>query len=167
MLANSFSNSDQTSAAGNQKVFGIEYAQYAKGEVEYIKHWDLGRKKSIAIRSFAGIAIPYGNGTSIPFSRSYFGGGSNDNRGWQAYGLGPGRSSSILDFNEANMKLAFSAEYRFNFFGDLDGALFSDVGNIWNVFDNVENTDFTFNGVKSFEDLVITSYSIHYTKLYE
>jgi len=157
LLANSFSNSDQTSAAGNQKVFGIEYAQYAKGEVEYIKHWDLGRKKSIAIRSFAGIAIPYGNGTSIPFSRSYFGGGSNDNRGWQAYGLGPGRSSSILDFNEANMKLAFSAEYRFNFFGDLDGALFSDVGNIWNVFDNVENTDFTFNGVKSFEDLAVGS----------
>lgn len=157
LLANNFNNSGETSASGNQKVFGIEYAQYAKGEVEYIKQWDLGRKQSIAIRSFAGIAIPYGNGTSIPFSRSYFGGGSNDNRGWQAYSLGPGKSQSILDFNEANMKLAFSAEYRFNFFGSLDGALFSDVGNIWNVFDNIENTDYTFNGIKSLEDLAVGS----------
>ena len=60
-----------------------------------------------------GIAIPYGNSTSIPFTRSYFAGGGNDNRGWQAYELGPGSSGGVLDFNEANFKITLNGEYRF------------------------------------------------------
>jgi outer membrane protein assembly factor BamA len=35
--------------------------------------------------------------------------------------------------------------------------LFSDFGNIWNVLDNVENDDFTFNGVSSLLDIAIGS----------
>ena len=140
---------------GNQTLLGVEYSQYIKPEADFIKHWDFGKKNVLAIRTFAGIAIPYGNANSIPFSRSYFGGGANDNRGWQAYSLGPGRSGAINDFNEANLKLAFSAEYRFNFFGQLNGALFADAGNIWNVFDNVDDPDYTFNGIKSLQDIAL------------
>lgn len=140
---------------GNETIFGIEYAQYIKTEFDYTKHWEFGKKKVFAIRTFAGIAIPYGNANSIPFSRSYFGGGSNDNRGWEAYSLGPGTSGSVNDFNEANFKLAFSAEYRFNFFGQLNGALFADAGNIWNVFDNVEDETYTFNGFQSLQDIAL------------
>lgn len=140
---------------GNETLLGVEYAQYVKPEADFIKHWDFGKKNVLAMRAFAGIAIPYGNANSIPFSRSYFGGGANDNRGWQAYSLGPGRSGAINDFNEANLKLAFSAEYRFNFFGQLNGALFADAGNIWNVFDNVDDPDYTFNGMKSLQDIAL------------
>jgi len=140
---------------GNETLLGVEYAQYVKPEADFIKHWDFGKKNVLAIRAFAGIAIPYGNANSIPFPRSYFGGGANDNRGWQAYSLGPGRSGAINDFNEANLKLAFSAEYRFNFFGQLNGALFADAGNIWNVFDNVDDPDYTFNGMKSLQDIAL------------
>lgn len=140
---------------GNETLLGVEYSQYIKPEADFIKHWDFGKKNVLAIRAFAGIAIPYGNANSIPFSRSYFGGGANDNRGWQAYSLGPGRSGAINDFNEANLKLAFSAEYRFNFFGQLNGALFADAGNIWNVFDNVDDPDYTFNGLGSLQDIAL------------
>ena len=140
---------------GNETLLGVEYSQYIKPEADFVKHWDFGKKNVLAIRTFAGIAIPYGNANSIPFSRSYFGGGANDNRGWQAYSLGPGRSGAINDFNEANLKLAFSAEYRFNFFGQLNGALFADAGNIWNVFDNVTDPDYTFNGLKSLQDIAL------------
>ncbi|MBD3583158.1 translocation and assembly module lipoprotein TamL [Flavobacterium selenitireducens] len=142
---------------GNNTIFDIEYSQYLKGEFEYIKHWDLRRKKVLAMRAFAGLAVPYGNSKSVPFSRSYFGGGSNDNRGWQSYSLGPGSSGGINDFNEANMKLAFSTEFRFNLFGDLHSAIFVDVGNIWNAFDNVEDTRYTFEGLKSLEDIAVGS----------
>lgn len=142
---------------GNRTLFDIEYSQYAKGEVEYIRHWDLRRKRVFAMRAFAGIAIPYGNSNSIPFSRSYFGGGSNDNRGWQSYGLGPGSSGGINDFNEANMKLAFSAEMRFNLFGDLNGAWFIDAGNIWNVLDNVKDPDYVFNGLEDLKKISVGS----------
>ncbi|NMH27204.1 BamA/TamA family outer membrane protein [Flavobacterium sp. SE-s28] len=142
---------------GNNTIFDIEYSQYLKGELEYIKHFDLGRKKVLAMRAFGGVAIPYGNANSIPFSRSYFAGGSNDNRGWQSYALGPGTSGAVNDFNEANMKIALNAEFRFHLFGDLYSAFFVDAGNIWNVLDNVEDERYTFNGLSSLTDLAIGS----------
>jgi outer membrane protein assembly factor BamA len=140
---------------GATTIFDVEYSQYFKTELEYIKHWDFKSQRIVAIRAFGGIAIPYGNSNSIPFSRSYFSGGSNDNRAWQPYSLGPGSSGGINDFNEANLKLGFSAELRFNLFGKLNGAIFSDVGNIWNVLDNVNNEASTFNGFKSLKDIAV------------
>ena len=141
-------------ANGNYQIFNLEYSEYIKTEFDFIKHWDLTREKVIAVRSFFGIAIPFGNSKSIPFSRSYFSGGSNDNRAWKPYGLGPGSSGAINDFNEANMKLAISAEFRFKILGDLKGALFADAGNIWNVLDNVTDPKYTF---KSLSDLKNTA----------
>ncbi len=140
---------------GEKTIFDVKYAQYIKGELDFIKHFDLRRGKVLAMRAFFGLAVPYGNASNIPFTRSYFGGGSNDNRGWQSYSLGPGRSGGLNDFNEANLKLAFSTEMRFNIFGKLNGALFADVGNIWNVFDDEDDPDLTFNGLESFKDLAL------------
>ena len=144
-------------------LFGIEYAQYIKTEFEYIKHLHLFKKSSLAFRFFGGIAVPYGNSNSVPFSRSYFAGGSKDNRGWQAYSLGPGASKSVNDFNEANLKLSLNLEYRFNIFNSLNGALFTDAGNIWNVFDNVEDEKLKFKGAKSFQELALgTGFGLRY-----
>ncbi|MEO4006986.1 BamA/TamA family outer membrane protein [Flavobacterium sp. CAU 1735] len=140
---------------GRKKFFNVEYSQYIKGEIDFIKNWDLGGKQVIAARAFTGLAIPYGNSNSIPFSRSYFGGGSNDNRAWQSYSLGPGRSGGLNDFNEANFKIALSAEYRFNIFNKLNGAFFADAGNIWNVFDNVTDEESVFEGFKSLQDIAL------------
>lgn len=138
-------------------VLNVDYSQYVKTEAEYIKHWDLGNNQVFATRVFGGIAIPYGNSDNIPFSRSYFAGGSNDNRGWQAYTLGPGRSGGINDFNEANMKIAASAEYRFRLLGKLGGAFFMDAGNIWNVLDNIEDEDYIFKDLNSLKDIAVGS----------
>lgn len=147
----------------NQTVFGVEYAQYIKTEFEYIKHLQLYKKSSLAFRFFGGVAVPYGNSNSVPFSRSYFAGGSNDNRGWQAYSLGPGSSLSVNDFNEANLKLSLNLEYRFNIFNSLNGALFTDAGNIWNVSDNVEDEKFKFKGEKSFQEIALgTGFGLRY-----
>ena len=141
----------------NSKFFEVQYSQYLKVEGEFIKLWDLHRKRILAIRSFVGIAIPYGNSDDIPFTRSYFAGGTNDNRGWQSYGLGPGASGGINDFNEANLKLAFSAELRFNMIGKLNGALFVDAGNIWNVLDNVDDEKAVFKNFNSLKNSAIGS----------
>ena len=142
---------------GSKTAFGVAFSQYIKTEFEYIKHWDLRRKKVLAAKAFCGVAIPYGNSNSVPFSRSYFAGGTNDIRAWQSYGLGPGKTGSINDFNEANMKLLFSTEFRFNIFQKLNGALFVDAGNIWNVSDIVTNTDAIFSGLKSLENIAVGS----------
>ena len=142
---------------GKKTVLDVAYSQYIKTEVDYVKYFDLGNKQVVAIRAFGGIAIPYGNSDNIPFSRSYFAGGTNDNRAWQSYRLGPGRSAGVNDFNEANMKLAFSAEYRFNVSGPWNLALFADAGNIWNVLDNTKDENMTFNGWSSLKDIAVGS----------
>lgn len=139
------------------ELFNVAFSQYVKTELDYVKYWDLGAKNVIAIRSFFGIAIPYGNSTNIPFAKSFFGGGANDNRAWSAYNLGPGSTQSVNEFNEANMKIALSAENRFNLFGALNGALFVDAGNIWNVLDDVDDDASTFNAISSIKDIAVGS----------
>jgi outer membrane protein assembly factor BamA len=145
------------------ELFGVAYSQYAKTEFDYIKHWSLGGDNVLALRSYFGIAIPYGNSTNIPFSKSFFAGGANDNRAWTAYNLGPGSSDSNNEFNEANMKLAFSLEYRYNLFGNVKGAFFIDAGNIWNALDDVEDKDAKFTGFSSLKDIAIgTGFGLRY-----
>ena len=140
------------------ELFNVEYSQYFKFENEYIKRWKIDKNNLIAIRTFAGIAIPYGNSNYIPFSQSYFGGGSNDIRAWTAYSLGPGVSAGRNDFNEANFKLLFNIEYRFAILGALKGALFTDAGNIWNVLDEFgDDKEVTFDGFKDLEQIAVGS----------
>jgi len=142
---------------GNHEIFNLEYSEYIKTEFDYIKHWDLTKEKVFAVRTFFGIAIPFGNSDNVPFSRSYFSGGSNDNRAWQPYALGPGSSGATDDFNEANMKIAISGEFRFKLLGSLKGALFADAGNIWNVLDNVVDEKSTFTGFGDLKDIALGS----------
>ncbi|WP_027395734.1 BamA/TamA family outer membrane protein [Aquimarina latercula] len=139
------------------EVFGVEFSQYAKTELDYIKHWDLGRKRVLAFRAFGGIALPFGNANSIPFARSFFGGGPNDNRAWLPYDLGPGSSGGRNEFNEANMKIALNLEYRYNILGSLNGAFFVDAGNIWNVLDSVEEEDAVFSSWDDIQEISVGS----------
>lgn len=156
-------SSNKVNATGKTTILDVAYSQYIKGEVDFVKYIDLGRQKIVALRAFAGLALPVGNSDNIPFSRSYFAGGTNDNRAWQSYRLGPGRSGGILDFNEANLKLALNAEYRFNVTGPWNVALFADAGNIWNAFDNITDEEMTFNGLKSLQDIALgTGLGIRY-----
>ena len=139
------------------ELFNVAYSQYIKTELDYIKHFDLGKNNVFALRSFFGIAIPYGNSTNIPFARSFFAGGANDNRAWTAYSLGPGSSETTNEFNEANLKIALSLEQRFNIFENLNGAIFIDTGNIWNTLDDVEDDNATFTSLDSLKDIAIGS----------
>ena len=147
----------QKNSNGKYEMFNVAYSQYAKVELDYIKHWSLGYKNVLAFRTFFGIAIPYGNSTNIPFSKSFFAGGANDNRAWSAYNLGPGSLETSNEFNEANLKIAVSAEQRFNLFGPLNGAIFVDTGNIWNVFDDIEQDEATLSGFDSLKDIAVGS----------
>jgi hypothetical protein len=148
---------------GNHEIFNLEYSEYIKTEFDYIKHWDLTKEKVFAVRTFFGIAVPFGNSDNVPFSRSYFSGGSNDNRAWQPYSLGPGSSGATDDFNEANMKIAISGEFRFKLLGSLKGALFADAGNIWNVLDNVVDEKSTFTGFGDLKDIALgTGFGVRY-----
>lgn len=132
-------------------------AQYFKTDIEYKKFWSVGLNSVFGIRSSLGLILPYGN-SDIPFTKSYFAGGSNDIRAWKSYELGPGSRNTGLEFNTGNLKLLTSAEYRFNVIGKVKGALFMDAGNIWEVTgEDFINEKTKFNSFSSLQDIAVGS----------
>ena len=156
-LLNQILKSSRTEKNENNQyeIAGVTPSQFVKTEINYIKHWQVSQKTVLAFRAFSGIAIPFGNANSIPFTRSYFSGGSNDIRGWKAYKLGPGSSNNMNEFNEANFKLTLNLEYRFPFLNNMNGAFFLDAGNIWNIFDNINDPAYRFDGLKDLNEIAI------------
>ena len=147
---------------GESVIFDVPFSQYLKLETSYIKHLEINNQ-ILAFRGFFGAAVPYGNSKNIPFNRSFFGGGAYDNRAWEVYRLGPGSSNTGNEFNEANLKLAFNLEYRFDVFGSLKSALFIDAGNIWNLNDNINDSARSFDGFKDLSELAIgTGFGFRY-----
>ncbi len=141
-----------------KSIFGLPIAQYIKTELEYKKHWNLYNNNHLVFRAFVGAAIPFGNSTEIPFSRSYRAGGSNDIRAWKTFDLGPGSSLSNLDFNIGNLKLVSNFEYRFKIINSFYSALFIDAGNVWDLTNSkLTNKQAKFKGFNSLEEIAIGS----------
>ena len=157
LLSNFLTGKNKLNSEGLKTISDLPFSQFFKSEISYIKHWDLGVNSTIATRYFLGFAIPYGNSENIPFSESFFGGGSNDNRAWEVYRLGPGSSGATDEFNEGNFKIALNFEYRFKMFGRFNGALFTDIGNIWNLLDDTNDSARKFDGFKDLSELAIGS----------
>ena len=142
----------------DKKTFlNIPLAQYFKTDIEYKKFWNAGNNSVFGFRSFLGAIITYDN-SDIPFTKSYFAGGSNDIRAWQTYELGPGSRNSGLEFNTGSFKFLTSAEYRFDVFSRLKGALFIDAGNIWDISgSSFVDEKSKFTGFESLKDIAIGS----------
>ena len=128
----------KTNSNGQNTLFGIAYAQYAKMDVDYTHLFKFDEHNTLAAHIGLGIAYPYGNSKILPFEKRYFSGGANSVRGWTVRGLGPGKfkgKDGRIDFinQTGDMKLDFNLEYRTHMFWKLDGAVFVDAGNIWTL----------------------------------
>ncbi len=125
-----------TDTAGNrfQTVGGIRYAEFLKFDSDMRWRKIIHSKSSMAFRFATGIGVAYGNLPVLPFEVSFFGGGANGMRAWRARSLGPGSySAPLVAFDRiGDIRIEGNAEYRFKLIGFLEGALFVDVGNIWN-----------------------------------
>jgi hypothetical protein len=122
--------------AGNifEQVAGIRYAEFVKVDSDLRWLHRIHTGSSVAYRVAAGIGVPYGNLTVLPFESSFFVGGANGLRAWRARSLGPGSySGPLLAFDRiGEIRIEANAEYRFKLISFLEGAFFVDVGNIWN-----------------------------------
>lgn len=122
-----------------KELFGQAFNQYIKVENEFRYYHRVSRKSKLAARIFAGVGIPYGNSTILPYSKQFFIGGSNSLRGFRARSLGPGSynvadayaNSEFFPDQSGDIKLEANLEYRPHLFSIVEGALFMDVGNIW------------------------------------
>lgn len=120
------------------KLFGIQFAQYVRGELDYTYTLNINPRNAVAFHLGGGIAYPYGNSRMVPFEKRFYAGGANGVRGWSARTLGPGSYDSrnnVLDFiNQCgDISLIASAEYRAKLFWLIESALFVDAGNIWTI----------------------------------
>ena len=154
----------KTEKDGVKTFLDIPIAQFTRADVEFKKFWKTSSASVFAFRSFLGVAVPYGNSDEIPFSNSYFIGGSSDIRAWKTYDLGPGSSNTGLEFNVSNFKFINSLEYRFDINRSFKGALFIDAGNIWDITSSKLTTaDEKFTGLKSLENIAVgTGFGIRY-----
>ncbi len=122
----------KTDSLNRYQIFNIPYAQYIKTDFDY-RHYKIFNKfNTIVFRAFVGLGYPYKNSKSMPFSKSYFAGGSTDLRAWRSRNLGPGADNSIYLIDKTgDIKLVGNVEYRFGIYSLLKGAFFIDMGNIW------------------------------------
>lgn len=119
------------------QIFGIDYSQYVKTDLELRMHRQDWFGNTLALRLFSGIGIPYGNSRALPFEKSYYAGGANSLRAWAVRSLGPGNAlpNESLRFHNQTGDMRFEAniEYRYKLVSMLEGALFADAGNIWSL----------------------------------
>lgn len=149
--------SKQENSNGIKTIESTPIAQYFKADLEYKQFWDISNGSVIGFRSSIGAVIPYG-GSDIPFTKSYFAGGSNDIRAWQTYDLGPGSTLPGLEYNVGNFKFLTSLEYRFDLIGNVKGALFVDAGNIWDITNSsFIDSNAKFNGLSSLKQIAVGS----------
>jgi outer membrane protein assembly factor BamA len=143
---------------GAYKVFGIQYAQYLKGEADYTINHRFTDRNSLSFHAGFGIAFPYGNSSMVPFEKRFYAGGANGVRGWSVRTLGPGSydsSNSVSNFiNQCgDISLIMNLEYRNKLFWVFEGALFVDAGNIWTIRDYPNQPGGVFKFNKFYKDI--------------
>ena len=147
-LANTIYNEFQKQEASKItfQIFNLDFSQFARIDIDGSFYKYVTNRHTLAFRLNVGWAKPYGFSTDIPYVKQFFAGGPTSIRAWKIRELGPGSyqdpgtfpgysANSTPFYQTGDIKILFSAEYRFNMFKvysfDLEGALFLDGGNVW------------------------------------
>ncbi|TYZ13556.1 BamA/TamA family outer membrane protein [Hymenobacter lutimineralis] len=131
-------------AEGDKEVFGQEYSQYGKFDVEVRNYYritpDPKSGNKIATRLLVGLGMPYGNSRVLPYLKQYGAGGPNSVRAFLPRALGPGTyrpegAEKLTRFYDqvGDVRVEANAEYRQDLFPYVKGAVFVDAGNVWLV----------------------------------
>ncbi|MFV0605980.1 MAG: BamA/TamA family outer membrane protein, partial [Niabella sp.] len=134
------------------KFIDSQLYRFVKIDFEYAKMYKWAQS-ALVLRGFAGLGYEFNftanpnKRSQLPFFKQYYSGGPNSMRAWQLRRLGPG--STVQYFNGSNsdpsriiipdrfgdMQLEANIEYRVPLFAmagiPVNGALFTDVGNVW------------------------------------
>ncbi len=134
-------------------LFKAPYTQFIKLETDLTKTWSIGLFSKLVGHLNAGILYNYGNCDTAPFTELFYVGGANSIRAFLMRDIGPGRlmyfegASRQINYvlRNGDFKLVGNLEYRTPLFGNLEGALFLDAGNVWflRYSDLLDETDYT------------------------
>jgi outer membrane protein insertion porin family len=155
-------------------LFDEELFEYVKGDAEFkyqiirpgtnLERW--------VFRGAIGAGFLYDNdSSSMPFFKQYAGGGPNSMRAWPLRSIGPGASTADIRTGRnqffsrsGDMMLEANVEYRYNILSIwpntliLRGALFTDIGNVWNFRNqsNIGNDTVVFKLKNLYRDMSVS-----------
>lgn len=128
-------NGTRPSSDNPATLLGSVYSQFVKFGVDGRMYQHLGDKNLLAMRLIGGFAKAYGNSATLPYNKQFFSGGPSSIRAFAINSIGPGNYQQIntAGFTQlgGDIKLELNAEYRFDIYSFLKGALFIDAGNVW------------------------------------
>ena len=137
-----------------QHLFGLDYSNYVRGEVNLGHAFRFGPDDRQALATRFVIGAGYGldaSHLSMPYEKMFFVGGASSMRGWQSRSLGPGfynpsQSGAVFQIpsQAADIKIELDMEYRFPLVWKLEGALFAETGNIWELTPKYTQEIFSF-----------------------
>ena len=135
-------------------LFKAPYAQFIRVETDFTKTWSVGMASKLVGHLNTGIIYSYGNCETAPVTELFYVGGANSIRAFSMRSIGPGRlpefTTNNRQYNYAwrngDFKLVANLEYRAPLFGNLEGAVFLDAGNVWEL-----NNTFDY-GIEEFSD---------------
>ena len=156
LLSSVFTNTPN----GEQKFFGIEFAQFSRITSEIIANWHISKTHQLVFRNIGGIGLAYGNSEHMPFIKQYFIGGTNSLRPFNARTIGPGRFFQLdpMEVNQVgDFKLEFNIEFRMPLVWKLNLAIFSDMGNIWLLHPDPNRPDGEIRWNKIVQDSYLTA----------
>lgn len=143
--------------------------QFVKVDLDYTRKL-IFNKNALVLRLFTGVGYELestqdpNKRNNLPFFRQYFAGGPNSMRAWALRKLGPG--SVVEDFGTqgspdryGDVQIEANIEYRFPFFRvagiDVNGALFTDIGNVWFLKDEAGKPEEVFSFSRLPKDLAV------------
>ncbi|MEA4974264.1 MAG: BamA/TamA family outer membrane protein [Paludibacter sp.] len=128
-------NGTRPSSDNPATLFGSVYSQFVKFGVDGRMYQRFSDKHLLALRFIGGVAKAYGNSATLPYNKQFFSGGPSSLRAFTINSVGPGNYQQIntAGFTQlgGDIKLELNAEYRFDIYSFLKGALFIDAGNVW------------------------------------
>ncbi len=145
---------------GRYNLFGIDYSQFVKADIDFSKSIVLDSRNKIAFHVGVGVGYPYGNSKILPFERTYFSGGANSVRGWSVRTLGPGSMAqdSVRSFADqvGDIRLDLNLEYRTKMFWKFELAAYVDAGNIWTMRPDKERENGNFDFSRFYKEIAVS-----------
>lgn len=151
----------------DKHLFGSTFSQFIKAHVELRNKFHITQNVSVATRLLTGVQKAYGNSDFVPISEWYYSGGANSVRAFAPRSIGPGavryEKGDFYLIHGGDFRFEANAELRFPIFGDLNGALFVDAGNVWNLESVEGDTEGVLNGRTFFKELALgTGFGFRY-----
>ncbi len=145
-------------ANGSYEIAKIPFSHYIRLFADGRFNKAIGAYQRLVGRSALGIGLPLSNYPTLPLEKSFYSGGANGIRAWEARTLGPGSYIIPSDQKYAqfgDIQLEYNLELRFRITKTLNGAAFIDGGNIWILKKDSSrpNADFSFKKMNFLNDL--------------